>query len=32
MRHVTFEPIRVGDYVAARGGALTIAIDTIIVG
>jgi len=32
MRHATFVPIRVGEYVAARGGVLTIAIDTIIVG
>jgi hypothetical protein len=32
MRHVTFEPIRVEEYAAARGGVLTIAVDTIMVG
>lgn len=32
MRHVTFVPLRVGEYIAARGGVLTIAVDTIIVG
>jgi len=32
MRHVTFTPVRVGEYIAARGGVLTIAIDTIMVG
>jgi len=32
MRHATFEPVRVGEFVAARGGVLTIAIDTIMIG
>ncbi len=32
MRHATFTPLRLGAYVAARGGVLTIAIDTILVG
>ena len=32
MRHAAFEPIRVGEYVAARGGVLTIAMGTIMVG
>jgi hypothetical protein len=32
MRHATFKPLRVGAFVAARGGILTIAIETIMIG
>lgn len=32
MRHATFVPVRAGEYIATRGGVLTIAIDTIMVG
>ena len=32
MRHVAFEPLLLGEYIAARGGVLTVAVDTIMVG
>jgi hypothetical protein len=32
MRHARFQPVRLGAFVATRGGVLTIAIDTIMIG